>query len=221
MDHFLWTEGLHDHVVDGGVLHSPIYIKINVETITRNKEEVLTSKKISLAKSNDEEKEGFVKDLERGLAQLDTSSEAFDCRNINCENSEHTASLDIVTENILETINISAKNNLSTVGGKKKSSKTTLLPGWKEMVVPFQDRAEFWHFLWSEAGEPRQGTTFNLMKQTKGQYHYAVRRCKRAAHEINNDRYLEALLKGDIDIFEAVKKGRIQNRECATKVDGH
>ena len=59
------------------------------------------------------------------------------------------------------------------------------------------------------------------MKQTKGQYHYAVRRCKKAAHEINNDKYVEALLKGDIDLFEAVKKGRIKNRECATKVDGH
>ena len=59
------------------------------------------------------------------------------------------------------------------------------------------------------------------MKQTKAQYHYTVGRCKKAANEVSNDKYIEALIGGDIDLFEAVKKGSIENRECETKVDGH
>ena len=58
------------------------------------------------------------------------------------------------------------------------------------------------------------------MKQTKAQYHYAVRRCKRASKELGNDKLVEALLNGDKDLFETVKKNRIRSKEVATIVDG-
>ena len=66
--------------------------------------------------------------------------EAFECRDVKCRSREHTDSLDSVTENLLETINKAAKDNLCTTGGKKKSSKRNLIPVWKEMVVPYQDQ---------------------------------------------------------------------------------
>ena len=157
--------------------------------------------------------------LEESLAQLEIPHEILECRNVRCESIEHVESLNIVTENLLESINKCASQNLCKVGGKIKSSKLKLIPGWKEMVVPYQEQAEFWNFLWAEAGRPRHGSTFKVMQHTKAQYHYAIRRCKRAATEISNDKLVQSLMNGDSDLFEQVKKTRIQNRECASSVD--
>ena len=137
-----------------------------------------------------------------------------------CCDDKHLDNLEILTENLIQAINKSAKDQLCTVGGKKKTTKKKLYPGWKEMVVPYKERAEFWNFLWEEAGKPRFGETFNVMKHTKAQFHYAIRRCKRAAAELNDDKLVESLIKGDKDLFEEVKKNRIKNRDCATSVDG-
>ena len=65
--------------------------------------------------------------------------------------------------------------------------------------------------MWKEVGKPRIGQVFNLMKHTKAQFDYAVRRCKRAATELNNDKLLESLLAGDKDLFEEVKKSKVNN----------
>ena len=62
-------------------------------------------------------------ELEHRLGELDTCNETFDCRDVKCMDTDHYECLDTVTENILESINLAAKNNLSTSGGNKKSTK--------------------------------------------------------------------------------------------------
>ena len=121
---------------------------------------------------------------------------------------------------IIEAINKSAKDNLSVTKGNQKVSKKKLIPGWKEMVLPYKEQAEFWNFLLEEAGKPRNGEVFCVMKHTKAQFHYAIRRCKRAANEVSNDKWVECLISGERDLFEEVKRNRVKNREFATSVDG-
>ena len=62
LDHFMWTNGLSDHIIDGGVLHlndnlsrhSPIWIKLNVKNIVRNtEEEVKIAEEIAWAIGSD------------------------------------------------------------------------------------------------------------------------------------------------------------------------
>ena len=81
--------------------------------------------------------------MEQELANLDIPSEAFECRDIKCSDEGHTASLDAVTEDLLKSINKAAKDNLCITGGKKKPSKQNLIPGWKEIVLPYQDSGTF------------------------------------------------------------------------------
>ena len=54
-----------------------------------------------------------------------------------------------------------------------------IIHGWTEQVKPELDKAKFRHWMWQEAGKPQSGTAYEVMKRTKHQYYYAVRRCKR------------------------------------------
>ena len=80
------------------------------------------------------------------------------------------------------------------------------------MVLPYKEQAEFWNFSWEEAGKPRNGGVFCVMKHTKAQFHYAIRRCKRAANEVSNDKWVECLISGERDLFEEIKRNRVKNR---------
>ena len=95
--------------------------------------------------------------------------ETLDCRDPKFSDEKHLDNLEIFTENLIQTINKSANDNLNTVGGKKKTTKKKVYPGWKETVSPYKEKAEFWNFLWEEAGKLRFGETFNIMKHTKAQ----------------------------------------------------
>ena len=52
------------------------------------------------------------------------------------------------------------------------------LPGWKDQVKPERVQSLLWHWMWLEAGKPNSDYIFDIMKRTRHQYHYAVRRCK-------------------------------------------
>ena len=59
-------------------------------------------------------------------------------------------------------------------------------PGWSDVVRPFQDDAKFYHSLWLSYGKPVNCNLYNVMKRSRNQYHYAVRRMKRNEEYINN-----------------------------------
>ena len=73
--------------------------------------------------------------------------------------------------------------------------------------------------MWKESGKPLNCQLHSVMKRTKAQYHYSIRRCKNAVHEIRNDKLVEALTSGDTDLFKEVKKYRESKKEVATVVD--
>ena len=57
------------------------------------------------------------------------------------------------------------------------------------------------------------------MQSSKCHYKYAVRRLKRANQSIQNDKFVQGVLKGGVDIFKEVKKLRGQTRNCSSRID--
>ena len=45
--------------------------------------------------------------------------------------------------------------------------------------------------MWLEAGKPNAGFIFDIMKRTRHQYHYAVRRCKKNRINIQKQKLAE------------------------------
>ena len=105
--------------------------------------------------------------------------------------------------------------------GKSRAEKddpyNKIIPGWKEQVAPFKDTANFWHSLWLSAGRPAHGEVYNIMKRTRNQYHYQVRRVKLLADQIRSNKLLEAALSGNSDLLKEMK--RVKSGDNATQPD--
>ena len=55
--------------------------------------------------------------------------------------------------------------------------------------------------------------------KSKCQYKYAVRRLKRANQSIQNDKFVEGLLGGGLNIFQEIRKFRGKTRNCSSRID--
>ncbi len=52
---------------------------------------------------------------------------------------------------------------------------TQCLPGWNEDVCPYKEEAEFWRKLHLDMGCPRDGLVAEYKRESKAQFHYAMR----------------------------------------------
>ena len=100
-------------------------------------------------------------------------------------------------------------------GGKNSYS----IPGWAQYVKPYSEESKFWFSVWLSAGKPLQGALYEAMIRTKCQYKYAVRRLKRAKQSIQNDKFVEGIVKGGCNIFQEIKKFRGKTRSCSSRID--
>ena len=85
--------------------------------------------------------------------------------------------------------------------------KRKKLPYWGSKVKPFKDDAIFWRNIWLQCNKPTSGIIYDLMKRTKQQYHYAVRRLKRRSDDLIKSRMAEAIVNNKSrDFWSEVKK---------------
>ena len=56
----------------------------------------------------------------------------------------------------------------------------TIIPGWTDEHTIARDRSLFWHSMWIDNDKPETGWVSDIMKSTRSQYHYLVRRLKRS-----------------------------------------
>ena len=63
------------------------------------------------------------------------------------------------------------------------------------------------YLLWEHSGKPRQGIIYDLMKQTRSKFIYALRVCKGNKNSIISDKIAEAMCaKNDRAFWREVKK---------------
>ena len=116
------------------------------------------------------------------------------CRDVYC--NLHTEQLEDYTMAIMEIIESAAEDCLHSSGGGKVISSAKVVPGWSLYVKPYAEDSKFWHAVWQSAAKPNHGPLFEIMTHTKRQYKYAIRRLKRANENIQNDKFIQSLMKG-------------------------
>ena len=70
------------------------------------------------------------------------------------------------------------------------------------------------------AGKPIDGQLLLLMRQSKHQYKYALRRVQKARNKIQNDNFTDSILKGGVNIYEEIRKHRGKVKNCSSTIDG-
>ena len=105
---------------------------------------------------------------------------------------------------------------------KKKTNRSNakIVPRWSDLVSPFHDEARFWHSIWVSAGCPINTDLHTIMKRTRNQYHYALRRCKRASEEIMKDKLINSCINGRDNIFDKIQKMRRLRNKILSTIDG-
>ena len=90
----------------------------------------------------------------------------------------------IYTIDVLEAVQATAQECLPISGGGVKSSKSvSRVPGWTEFVQPYYEESKFWQSIWESAGKPAEGQLIQLMRESKHQSKYALRRVQRASNK--------------------------------------
>ena len=216
---------MYNHVVEAGVIHSgenpsnhsPIYTKLKLDSIDICTKSAKNTRKVSWSKASEEAKKNYINTVTSKLNSVPVPG-CVHCMDLQC--SVHTEELEDYTMNVLEALESAAKECLpSTGGGSNNKQHSFVVPGWSEYVKPYSEDSKFWHAVWLSAGKPSQGSLHDVMLSCKCQYKYAVRRLKRANQSIQNDKFVQGVLGGGLNIFQEIKKFRGVNKNCSTRID--
>ena len=225
IDHFVGNTSVLNSVTEAGVIHtgenpsnhSPIFAKLEIGFIDGSTESVKNEKRVSWKKSSAEAHEHFLNTLANKLEHLDVP-DCINCRDVHC--TIHMEQIESYTMDLLETLESAAEECLHcTGGGKTDQVRQNATPGWTEYVKPFSEESKFWCAVWGSAGRPQQGDLYNAMMYSKRQYKYAIRRLKRANEKIQNDKFVQGILSGGVNIFNEIKKFRGKSNNCSSRID--
>ena len=146
--------------------HCPIYCKMNISGLqTTSQQECKTSRKINRNKASEEERAAYRTNLEHLLKSIQSPPGIRHCQNSHCNDKIHISHCINILDDILQSINHSAIKCLPVTqsGGKMKHGITK----WHEEILPFRDKALFWHSVWQSAGRPLNTELHKIMKKTQ------------------------------------------------------
>ena len=69
-------------------------------------------------------------------------------------------------------------NSGNSLASKSKRSHR-IIPGWNDCVKELHDFVRNAYLMWRDNGKPRHGHLSNQMRQTRAQFKYALRLCKK------------------------------------------
>ena len=230
IDHLFWNDRFSALVEDAGVLHlpenmsdhCPVFCTFKIKTDTQAiNVPIVKQKRYSppWQNINDEKKEKYAQMLNEKLNNMDLCVPCLSCRDVHCNDDAHIKNLDAFMFDLLGAIEKSADINLMKDSSPTNKCKTNL-PNWKEDVDPFKDTAHFWNAVWKSAGKPINCHLHNIMKKTRNQYHYIIRKKKILLEKLKRDNMLESCLKKDANIFKEIRKQRSSKQEFTTTIDG-
>ena len=203
IDHFvLHSELLADvahaqaiHLGDNLSNHDPIFLHIKLDSCKPNDIDVDPTAHIARPlwrKATSVEISNFRCDLK---TKLDNFSllDGLLCNDPTCIDASHHKDIDIYSKYLVNSLDSAVNNNIPL---SKPVVSKNIKPGWSLLVKPFQDDARFWHAIWVSLGKPVNCEIYNVMKHTRNQYHYAVRRVKKNALKIEQENMLISFLDG-------------------------
>ena len=141
-----------------------------------------------------------------------------------CKDESHRIALDSYIEDVIGASENASKQFIpytrAPKDGANDASKRKVIPGWNDLVAPKKDEAKFHYQLWLCANKPRTGNLFTNMCRSRNQFKYAKRKCINAEKLIKRDKFVDACVSGDKDLFKEIKKMRGRDNIISSKMDG-
>ncbi len=179
IDHFLITENLFSLVTDYHVHHSgdnlsdhsPLYMTMNIPaTHTGENSETSFSTKLNWNSASPEDLLKYAAAIDAKLDSIVMPWEALHCTDHFC--SIHDHQIERFHNDIIGVCLDASRQSIPMCGQKQKSRG---MPGWNDHVEEKRQRAIFWHNLWKENNSPREGILADIRRNTRAEYHLALR----------------------------------------------
>ena len=229
VDHFCASPNIIDCIDQAGVLHSadtaedhsPIYLKLSIDVgVSVQNEEVSFIERPAWKKASDKNIKDYRNILSDKFINLSPHEDILLCRDVHCCDPNHLIKITEFTTDVLEAVVDSVKDSIPvTKPPSSKSNQDKCLPGWNERVKPFKKEADFWFSLWISSGKPQNTELHWAMRNSRNQYHYAIRRVKKQMNSIKNNKFLDACMNGGVDLFKEIKKHRGNTGDLPKTVD--
>ena len=224
LDHFVTSQRIFRAISEAGVIHSgdnpsnhsPIFLKVKVGQLDLSMESPSPPARVRWCKANSDAQAKYKTCLSDRLRSL-ALPECLNCNDLHC--NIHSEDMEDYTMNVLEAIEKSAEECLPVSGGAKRMSGRKVVAGWAEHVRPYAEESKFWFSVWQSLGKPSQGDVFDNMKLSKNQYKHAVRRIKRVNDKIQNQKFLDSVVNGGVNIFHEIKKFRGSSLSYCSRID--
>ena len=165
--------------------------------------------------ANTEQKIQYREALNDLLNSVELDENLLDCTGYPCENQDHRLAIDKLCSLITECCINAEKLTIP----QKRSHRSKIIPGWDEEVKSHYDKSLLWHKIWTESGKPTQGHLYNIMKDTRRQYHYALRYCKNNENVLRKRKMAELTSLNQKQFWAQVKKMNCNPKLTPSVVD--
>ena len=195
--------------------HRAIYCQLDINVNYCQRPEVLLQNRPNWRKASPTDIDNYSKQLEILLRDIHVPEEALYCKNSVCDiHTSHICNFyTAIADACLKAMDITIPK---CTGSKKK-----LLPGWNKYVKSKRHDAQFWHNIWKANGSPRNGLIADIMRQTRKDYHYSIRYCKKHEQQIKAINLSEAAEnKNGKQFWDLLKQGSGSKSSAASLVDG-
>ena len=122
------------------------------------------------------------------LSKIPLFEELTSCDNPMCKKQKHIDMLEKFYTNIVEALTRAASEAL-TNNPKQKHN----VPGWNKDVREKHKAARQAYLYWIDNHKPKSGPLFDIMKEGKKEFKYALRACRKSQQKCKADAMAEAL----------------------------
>ena len=155
--------------------------------------------------------------VDRLLDKVHVPHEALECRDVQCKS--HKADLEEFHYALIKSVCLCAGEEVLPPGGKHNSHRP--VPGWKEYVSDKKEHALNCHWLWKEAGSPNSGPLFDNRKQSRAEYHHAVKIVKKNEDRVRSECMAKSLANNEHKkLWKEVNKVKGRKKALPAVVDG-
>ena len=222
IDHFGASQRVFNAISEAGVIHSgentsnhsAIFAKVNVDDLDLTLEVPRLPPRVSWDRANTDAQDKYRASLAKQLNEIILPDSA-NCRDLHC--TKHSDFLEEYTMSVMQAVESASKTCLPLSGQSRRQGGA--VAGWNDHVRPYAEESKFWESIWISLGRPNQGETFAMMKDSKRQYKYAVRRLKRVNDKIINEKFLSSIISGGADIFKEIRKLRGTSSTFSSRID--
>ena len=200
IDHCLCTvdfaDIICDQFVDYGVTwsdHRPTFIDIECSSSTTVSIENQLTENEAHVNWHDQ---GVIHSyLQRSEELLDNLyvEDLMQCTDTFCNNPDHYHKLELLYTELVACLKSCAPSS------RKRKFKPT--PGWNDYVKDWHDASRESFLLWVDAGKPRQGPQYELMKRCKARFKYALRQTQHNEESLRADALANKMMNKNYDSF--------------------